>query len=216
MYRDVFRPEDEAAIRNLGVRFDLTVLRPGTVDGEWIKTAGHYHPLVPGHELTYPELYGVLHGEAIFLLQHSTLPGDHRRAALDEVFLIEAHQGEMVCIPPDYGHITINYGECPLVLANWVADHFSSIYEPIRNASGGAFFVLKGQRMEITKNASAPETLAHPHLQRAVPLPDWGIEFHQPFYDLLSRKPDLLRLLIHPQEGRDLWRAVRSQMQQSG
>jgi len=38
---------------------------------EFVKTAGHYHPLIEGTGYTYPEIYEVLSGVAHYLLQKS-------------------------------------------------------------------------------------------------------------------------------------------------
>ena len=36
---------------------------------EYVKTVGHYHPPVPGTDVSYPEIYQVLDGSATYLLQ---------------------------------------------------------------------------------------------------------------------------------------------------
>ncbi|HAA34141.1 MAG TPA: hypothetical protein DCD97_02390, partial [Firmicutes bacterium] len=59
MFRDLHLPEHRALFREKGIRFDITVLVPGTIGKEFVKTAGHYHPFKPGTSFTYPELYEV-------------------------------------------------------------------------------------------------------------------------------------------------------------
>ncbi|WP_301664617.1 glucose-6-phosphate isomerase family protein [Methanoculleus frigidifontis] len=90
------------------VRFDITVIPPGAVGGEYVKTKGHYHPLTPAG-IGYPELYQVLAGEAHYLLQ---------RKNLRDVVVVTAKAGEFVLIPPGYGHVTVNPGKENLVMAN--------------------------------------------------------------------------------------------------
>ncbi|MEW6032383.1 MAG: glucose-6-phosphate isomerase family protein [Bacillota bacterium] len=46
MYRGLGWPEDRERISGYDLRYDLTVLVPGLVGGEYVKTAGHYHPPV--------------------------------------------------------------------------------------------------------------------------------------------------------------------------
>ena len=48
MYRDVCRQQDRELLAQHGLRYDVTVIRPGLLGREYIKTAGHYHPLKPG------------------------------------------------------------------------------------------------------------------------------------------------------------------------
>jgi glucose-6-phosphate isomerase len=112
---------------------------------EYVKTAGHYHPVVPGTDVTYPEIYEVLGGEAYYMLQKP------KGEAIEDVILIKAGEGDKVIIPPGYGHLTINASNKVLKMANWVAHDFESIYKPVKEKKGGAYFLLdKG--MVINKN----------------------------------------------------------------
>ena len=72
MYRDLaLTAEDRAYLNEQNLRFDITVIPPGTVGGEYVKTKGHYHPISPSG-IGYPELYQVLAGEALYHLQRSS------------------------------------------------------------------------------------------------------------------------------------------------
>jgi glucose-6-phosphate isomerase len=109
MYRDLaLTAGDHAYLREQNIRFDITVIPPGTVGGEYVKTKGHYHPLSPSG-IGYPELYQVLAGEALYLLQ---------RSDLGDIVAVTAKAGEFVLIPPGYGHVTVNAGKEELVMAN--------------------------------------------------------------------------------------------------
>jgi len=95
MYRDLaLTAEDRAYLNKQNVRFDITIIPPGTVGGEYVKTKGHYHPLSPSG-IGYPELYQVLAGEALYLLQ---------RSDLGDIVAVTAKAGEFVLIPPGYDH----------------------------------------------------------------------------------------------------------------
>lgn len=50
MYREMGWPEDIDRFAKYGLRYDLTVLAAGLVGGEYVKTAGHYHPVVRGED----------------------------------------------------------------------------------------------------------------------------------------------------------------------
>jgi glucose-6-phosphate isomerase len=115
---------------------------------EYIKTAGHYHPLVPEGRVTYPELYEVLEGEALYLLQSQDL-GD--------VVVVHASAGDKVLVPPNYGHITINRSNKTLKMANYVAGNFSSLYGPIKEKAGGAYFFTKEGWIKNERGPNAAE-----------------------------------------------------------
>jgi len=94
MYRDLaLTAGDRAYLREQNVRFDTTVIPPGTVGGEYVKTKGHYHPQSPSG-IGYSEFYPMLAGEAHYLLQRSDL-GD---------IAVAARAGEFVLIPPGDDH----------------------------------------------------------------------------------------------------------------
>ncbi|MHC1569625.1 MAG: glucose-6-phosphate isomerase family protein [Candidatus Syntropharchaeales archaeon] len=135
MYRDLYLSKNDwEIIKEAGLRYDITIIPPRMLGKEFIKTAGHYHPLIDSGEITYPEVYEVLEGEAHYLLQR--LENDQ----ITDVVVVEAEAGDKVIIPPGYGHITINASNKRLKMANWVARNFSSIYDPIRAKRGGAYF----------------------------------------------------------------------------
>ncbi len=141
MYRSVARGEDRETISALGLRYDVASIKPGRLGPEFAKSAGHYHPYLHRSELTYPEVYEVLLGRGLFLLQravdHESQPG-----VIAEAIAIEAQPGDVVVVPPNYGHVTINPGEEPLVTSNWVSAAFCSVYEPYERLGGAAWFAL--------------------------------------------------------------------------
>ncbi|MDD1749897.1 MAG: glucose-6-phosphate isomerase, partial [Methanothrix sp.] len=93
MYRDLFLSRaDKEKLLLQGLRYDITIIPPNMLGREYIKTAGHYHPLVPGGRVTYPELYEVLEGEALYLLQSLDL---------SDVVAVYASAGDKVLVPPD-------------------------------------------------------------------------------------------------------------------
>jgi glucose-6-phosphate isomerase len=112
------------------IRYDITAILPGTVGKEYIKTKGHYHPE------GYPEVYEVMKGEAFYLLQRS-----EDFETVDDVILVEADEGDIVVIPPHYGHVTVNRGEDILIMSNLVSAEFSSIYEPYERRKGAAYYI---------------------------------------------------------------------------
>ncbi len=124
MYRDLFLSQsDKENLIGQGLRYDITIIPPNMLGLEFVKTAGHYHPLAPKSEITYPELYEVLEGEALYLLQ---------KKDLSDVVAVYATAGDKVLVPPDYGHITINRSNKTLKMSNFVARDFSSRYEPFK------------------------------------------------------------------------------------
>lgn len=194
MYRDVCREEDRPLLQKYGLRYDVTAIRAGQVGSEYIKTAGHYHPLKPGTDSTYPEVYEVLHGTAHYLLQ--TEPDED---GVDTI-LVEAQAGDKVLIPPGYGHITINPGPTVLVMSNWVGAGFSSVYGPIKELGGAAYFELAadGEDEQFIPNPRyrpAPRFSTRPVSDH----PEFGLLRRQPMYFQFLQTPEKFTFLTHPE-----------------
>ena len=179
MYRDLaLTAEDRAYLTGQNLRFDITVIPPGTVGGEYVKTKGHYHPLSPSG-IGYPELYQVLAGEAFYLLQRSDL--------LD-VVVVTAKAGEFVLIPPGYGHVTINPGAETLVMANLVSAGFTSEYMFYKQMQGGAYYLMEeGGWVRNPRYPAVPPMRLVP----AGEVPELGIRHGREIYGMVSGREDL-------------------------
>jgi glucose-6-phosphate isomerase len=147
MYRDLAKSDaDSRWLHRHNLRYDLTVIPPCTLSGEWVKTKGHYHPRNPAG-IGYPEVYEVLEGEAKYLLQS-------RR--LDDVVMISAHAGDIVVIPPEYGHISINpSADKTLAMANIVSTAFESEYGEYETLHGAAYYAMSNGNLK--KNPYYPK-----------------------------------------------------------
>ncbi len=145
MYRDLaMNKKDRERIEKAKLRYDITIMVPLMLGKEYNKTAGHDHPLVPDTNITYPELYQVLSGEIIFLLQDSI------NDSIRDIYAIKAIKGDKVIVPPNYEHIMINATEKEAKTANWVCRDFgSNLYKPFRQKQGFSYFALKGEDGEI-------------------------------------------------------------------
>lgn len=137
IFRDICRKEDEKIFQKYKIRFDLTILFSRFLKNEYNKTFGHLHP-VAEKSLTYPEIYEVIRGKALFILQHFIT-----KQKIDKVIVIKAKKNDKVLIPPNYGHTTVNIGKRDLILVNLVSRKFSSIYDFYREKRGACIYVIK-------------------------------------------------------------------------
>ena len=86
-------------------------------------------------------------GIAHFLLQTKKL---------DDVVLIEAQQGDIIVIPPGYGHVTINpTPDQTLTMSNLVSTAFTSEYAGYDHMHGAAYYELTGGIVQ--KNPAYPQ-----------------------------------------------------------
>jgi len=196
MFREVSKgKEDEKRIKDKGLRYDITIIPPKKLGLEFVKTAGHYHPFLPGSKITYPEVYEVLEGEAHYLLQHMEKEGATEK--ITDVVVVKAKKGDKVIIPPNYGHVTINPTEVVLKMANWVASAFSSIYEPMRRRGGAAYFELtNGEFVKNERYEEVPDIrfLKPSDVEREVGL---SLSKEVEIYELI-KEPEKLAFLTDP------------------
>jgi len=189
MYREVSRNEsDRKWMRSHDIRYDVTSIPPANLDGEYVKTKGHYHPENQAGA-GYPELYEVWEGLAHFLLQHKTLR---------HIVLIEAQKGDVVVIPPGYGHVTINpSADVTLTMANLVSTAFSSEYAFYEKMHGAAFYELTGGIFH--KNPAYPPP---PEIRKMKQLTDSnlfaGFGIQGSLYDSI-RNERIIQVLNHPE-----------------
>jgi glucose-6-phosphate isomerase len=195
MYRGLsLSKRDESIMREHGIRYDITVIPPGSIGKEWVKTVGHYHPFPRGKNLSYPELYEVLEGEAYYLFQLPLLEdGKIRYERIKDVVVVRAAKGDKVIVPPNYGHITINPSKKILKMANFIARDFSSIYEPFRRMGGGAYFALSSGKWVRNKNYKEISGI------RWLPPPKVGKRGEE-IYKLLRKEPQKLDFLVNPEK----------------
>jgi glucose-6-phosphate isomerase len=147
MYRSFMRPSDEKVFKARNLRHDITIMASLVIGSEPNKTLGHYHPVASGG-LTYPEVYHILHGRATYLLQKE------EAGKVTEFVSVEAKQGDALIIPPNYGHVTVNTGDEPLVMANLVSDRFTSVYGEYVKMGGAAYYLLKDGRLVANSHYS--------------------------------------------------------------
>ncbi|MHB8163982.1 MAG: glucose-6-phosphate isomerase family protein [Methanoregula sp.] len=188
MYRDVARSsEDRAWLTEQNLRFDITVIPPRELCGEYNKTKGHYHPADPSGT-GYPEIYEVLTGEAHYLIQNHDC---------SDVVMIAACAGDVVVVPPGYGHVTINPTHSTVLqMANIVSSRFSSNYHGYEAKNGAAYFewIKEG----FVKNPTYRNS-AHIRLVKAQRLEDIGDAIPDPLYNLIENRAPVLEFLNYPE-----------------
>lgn len=163
VYEGVHLKSEESRFRSLGIGVDLTIMWPGSLSAEWVKTAGHFHSAADSEELR-AELVEVVQGQALFLLQSGA------RDRIDDLVLISAGPGDWVFVPPGYGHVSLNAGEDVLALACAHAADIYLEYEEMARHRGAGLWIGPGGmranpsylRLPPLKRLAARELIPHP------------------------------------------------------
>jgi glucose-6-phosphate isomerase len=198
MYRDLAEnKEDRQKIIGNDLRYDITVFPPIMLGKEFNKTLGHDHPIVPGTSITYPELYEVLEGEAIFLLQ------DSHDEDIKDVFAVSAKKGDKVIILPNYEHLIINPTDKELKTCNWICRSFGSfIYKPFRARHGFCYYAINDPSTPFGTSWIKNENYEKiPDLRFDKPNNFYSFDLpkDQPIYKLVNNL-EKLNFLVEPQK----------------
>jgi glucose-6-phosphate isomerase len=188
MFRNLARsPADRWYLKESGLRYDITVIPPRVICGEFVKTKGHFHPVTRGG-CGYPEIYEVLSGRAHYLLQ---------REDLTDAVLVNAVAGDVVVVPPGYGHVTINpTTDTTLHMANIVSARFESNYTKYVSGRGAAYYEMADGTVEKNRAYRNVPPLRRVNAAR-VKSGDAGVTF--PLYRLIETHSPVLAFLNHPE-----------------
>ena len=191
MYRDLCKTHgDRVWLEKYHLRYDITRIPAGLINGEYVKTKGHYHPCNK-NGVPFPEVYEVLSGYAYYLLQKR----DHT-----DVIILPARTGDIVLIPPGYGHVTINPSKEELVMANLVSNDFASEYGEINDMHGAAYYYMKKDGW-VFNEAYGDRIPMHIILPK--PIPELGLRPGRSLYDMVGSL-DTLAVMNHPEDFEDI------------
>jgi glucose-6-phosphate isomerase len=164
------------------LRYDISIFRHEHFGREFMKTSGHYHPLQPGRDIAWPEVYEIIDGQALYVLQKvNDINLGPDEVEVEDVIILEANPRDKAIMPPNYGHVTINTLTVPMIMSNWVSSQFSSVYGGVEEAVGFAYYYLHGDGSpRWVKNPKYRKPL--PALRRAVvrEVPELGLTKDQP------------------------------------
>lgn len=192
MYRDVYCEKNNGTIQENKMRFDVTVIKPGMLGKEFMKTAGHYHP---GN---YPELYEVVYGEALCLQQRADKKDPKK---IKEVIVVKAKQGQKIICLPNFGHILINISDKALITSNWVSSEFSSEYELYKVAQGAAYYALADKGgIAWQENNYYTEVPKITFLTPSDNMVQFGLKTGTPMYNLVNGGLNKIDFLNNPED----------------
>lgn len=128
---------------------NVTVWESGKIDGEYIKTYGHYHV----GKLS--ETYWIIYGEGIVLLQErkEDASGNPIDDEIKTFRALAVKAGDKVFIRQNLAHLVVNTGKSWLITIDDSPVNFKEVdpvslpghadYEPIRKLHGFAYYIVE-------------------------------------------------------------------------
>lgn len=201
VYRGICYPEDEALLAEYDMQYDITVIMPGQVNGECRKTSGHYHGWNPEHTHTFGEVYEVISGTAMFVLQRADNFDDSpKNVKVDDLIFVTVQAGQTLLVPPDYGHCSVNIGDEPLVFSNLAYTKCPVQYESVKYYHGMAYYVMKENgKVSLKFNPNYRDCqVPEPKFATVKENPKLGIIFSSGAYRNFKADPQAFDFLPHP------------------
>ena len=166
VYRDIKKEN--------GLRYDITVIPAQMLGQEFVRTKGNHN------SGGFDELYTVLEGKAIFLMQK------HQGPVVEDVVAVKVQKSEFVIVPAEHTVIIINPTNKKLKTANWVSEKNKNIYEELEKMGGMCYFAVdkeKGNRKQKAENIKWVKNKNYKNIPE--------LRFKKP----LKQKPENLNLL---------------------
>lgn len=128
-----------------GLRYDITKMLPRMLGKEFPKTKGHEH------SRKFQEIYRVLSGKAIFLFQK------YKNRKIEDVYAVKAKIGNVIIVPPYYGHLIINPSKKNLKVANWLSKKCKNSYKLFEKLRGGCYLYTRDGWVKNKKYKKVPK-----------------------------------------------------------
>ncbi len=205
VYRNIRYPEDEAQLVKDQYSYDITIVKPGKIGMERKKTSGHYHQYNEMHTSTYPEVYEVISGTAIYVLQRADNfeDPDFEKLNVEDVIVVRVEAGQSIIIPANYAHCSVNGGEGALVFSNLCYAPCKNAYEIVKYYHGLAVYVneVNGRLMyKVNDNYKNLPKVRYATVKENQYL---GIIFNKPVYQAYKENPAAFRFLGNVDDYRD-------------
>lgn len=206
VYRGIAFPEDRELLKKYDYRYDITVIMRGQINGECKKTSGHYHGWAPGRTNTYAEVYEVIKGTALYILQKSTNfdANDPADLVVEDAILVTVPEGRTLLVPPTYGHCSVNIGEGPLVFSNLAYVPCPLHYDPVKYYHGmGWYAYRRPDGISLKVNSRYPR-LPKERYAAVKEKPELGISWGTPVYESFRKHPEAFAFLGDPDAYADM------------
>lgn len=142
---DLYFMDRRVKVENGLVR-NITTIPAKMLGSEYIKTKGHVHI---GN---FKEIYTVLEGQAIFLMQKTN------NETVQDAYAVKAKAGESAIIPAGYGHVTINPSETEdLKTGDWTADGCEVDYSLFEKLQGACYYYTANGWIKNENYKNVPE-----------------------------------------------------------
>jgi glucose-6-phosphate isomerase len=197
---DVGRQEHLADLRRRMLLFGVVAYAAGRLGEEPVRSQGHIHRMAPHCGWSTPELVEVWEGRAIVYMQ--------KRVADDPEYCVavEAEPGEVVVIPPAWGHCIVNADpEREMVFGAFCDREYGFLYDAIRQRGGLSWFPVIAGGGRIAWRGNPKYARSKLDIRKARPYPELGLRHDISIYRQYALHPESMQWVSEPAKYAELW-----------
>lgn len=193
------RNEDKQAMDERNLLFASCNYNFGTMGKEPVRSQGHIHSVSASCNDSTCELYEIWEGEAIIYMQEYVKDNPGR------CFAIRAKKGEVVIVPPGWGHQTVNANiHAPMVFGAWCVKDYGFDYDDVRAHTGLAYYpMVENEEITWVKNENYNESTLIERSPRIYT--EFGIDPTKSIYEQFVENPDMMLFVSRPETAKEKW-----------
>lgn len=200
---DVGKEEHRALLNKMHLLYGAVTYATGRLGREPVRSQGHIHAVSRFSGLSTPEVYEIWNGEAIIYMQERAEDNPGR------CFAVYARQGDVVIVPPDWAHATVNAGTDPTVpmsFGAWCVRDYGFDYSGIRSHGGIAWFPVFDSEGRLTWQKNPAYTECKLICKEPEDHPELGIVKGEAIYKTFEYSPETFAYVVNPAIKADVWK----------
>lgn len=196
---DVAKKQHREDLIKRNLLYGAMIFGKGIVGEEPVRSQGHIHAVSPSCQASTCEVYEIWSGEAYIYMQETA--NDHP----GKCYAIHAKAGDVVIVPPNWAHATINANpKEEMLFGAWCVRDYGFDYEDVRAHHGIAYFP-KVRNDEIVFEANPAYQSDELIIKEARDYPEFNLEKGIPIYTQYEQHPDRFDFVANPALASDIW-----------
>ena len=197
---DVGKEKHREILNELHLLYGAVTYAAGKLGNEPVRSQGHIHKKSPLSGSSTPEVYEIWSGEAIIYMQEYAEDNPGR------CYAVYAKPGDVVIVPPDWAHATINANpEKPMSFGAWCDREYGFDYEGVRKHDGIAWFPVFDKDNKIIWQQNNKYKNSKLICKKPDDYKQFGIEANIPIYSIFEKETETFLYVPHPQLKNDKW-----------
>lgn len=196
---DVAKKQHQEDLIQRNLLYGAMIFSQGRIGEEPVRSQGHIHAISTSCNASTCEVYEIWSGEAYIYMQESAK--DHP----GKCYAIHAVSGDVVIVPPNWAHATINANpSIPMLFGAWCVRDYGFEYEDVRAHQGLAYYP-KYLRNTITFHKNNTYKSEDIIVKEARTYPEFNITYGVPIYTQYEMDKNRFNFVTNPRIASKLW-----------